>query len=185
MSAFNSYNKYTNLREMPYKIISHLLLNNEDIWKLLKYTTPNALNEPNLTIEEKASLIYNGQVDSSSYRVFMQPSTDDSFPENCAILRVYPDIIIPKDNIKGVVTFTFELLSHAKINTLNNYSTRIIWMLQQTIETLNGANIDGLGALFFNRMGSNYDGAKQNLFNNKNYFGYTLMMSTWIGDTSE
>ena len=175
------YNSYSGIEMMPYKIIAYMIENNEDIFKLLKFTTPDALDKPNLTQSEKGAMIYNGEPNSTGYNIFMQPVLDDAFTEMVAQFRVYPDIIIPEDHIRGIATFNFELLSHSKINTLNNYSTRLIWMLQQTIQCLNGINIDGVGQLFFNKKASSYNYAKQNIYNGKNYIGYSLLLSTWIG----
>ena len=50
----SSYNQYDGLQNFTLLIIQHLMLNNEDIWKLLKYDTQDALEKPNLTREEKA-----------------------------------------------------------------------------------------------------------------------------------
>jgi hypothetical protein len=180
------YNQYVGLGMMPYKIITHLLLNNEDIFKLLKYNENNALDLNNLSISEKRNLIYKGQTDSSPYKIFMQPTTDDAFPDTGSFLRVYIVDIYPTDHIKGLVTIAFEILCHNKINSLNNYSTRMHWMLQNILSTFNGANIDGIGELFFNAKASNrMNYAKQNLYNGKNYFGYTICMSTWCGNVKE
>ena len=178
---FLAYNTYSGIEMMPYKIITYMIENNQDIFKLLKYNLPDALDNPNLTYLEKAELIYNGEPNSTLSRIFMQPITDDAFTEMIAQFRVYPEIISPEDAIRGIVTFRFELLSHDKINTLNNYSTRILWMLQSAIKTFNGINIDGVGQLFFNRKASGFDYAKQDIYNGRNYIGYSLQLSTWVG----
>lgn len=180
------YNQYSGLEMMPYKIIGHLLLNNEDIFKLLKFNDSNALDLANLTMSEKRNLIYKGQTDSTPFKIFMQPMTDDAFPDTGTLLRIYVADIYPTDHIKGIVTFAFEILCHNKINTLNNYSTRMHYMLRSIISTFNGANIDGIGELFFNAKASrSYNYAKQNLYNGKNYFGYTICMSTWCGNVKD
>ena len=176
-----AYNNYSGIEMMPYKIIAYMVENNEDIFKLLKYNSPDALDQPNLTCDEKTSMIYGGQPNSTDYKIFSQPITDDAFTEMVSQFRVYPDIIIPENHIRGLVTFNFEILSHSKINTLNNYSTRLSWMLQNTIKTLNGINIDGVGSLFFDKSASSYNYAKYNIYNGKNYIGYNLMLSTWVG----
>ena len=71
-------NRLVQLKGMSYEILKYLILNNEDIWKLLKYTTPDALSKPNLTLAEKTALIYNGETDASPYRVFRQSCADDA-----------------------------------------------------------------------------------------------------------
>ena len=180
--SINEYSDYEALNMMSFSIINYLVENNEDIWKLLKYNDNDALSpsNPNLSKSEKGSLIYSGQPDASLYRVFMQPATDSAFEKQSTQLRVYPDIIIPHNRINGTVTMTFEIVSHADLNSLSNYGTRIVWIIQQLIKTFNGKNIKGVGNLAFDKQGCPYDSAKQNLYNRKNYFGYTLMMSTHI-----
>lgn len=169
---------------MPYKIISYMIENNQDIFKLLKYSTSDALDKSDLTQIEKAELIYNGEPDATGKRIFFQPAMDDAFTEMISQFRIYPDIIIPEDHIRGIVTFNFELISHVKVNTLNNYSTRTLCMLQSAISTLNGINIDGVGQLFFNKKASSFNYAKYNIYNGKNYIGYNLLLSTWVGNIS-
>ena len=52
----NNYNKYSQMSQMVYNIVEHLMLNNENIWKVLKYPDVDCLNKPNLTLAEKAAL---------------------------------------------------------------------------------------------------------------------------------
>ena len=55
------YNSLSALPNAPYNILKYLAQNNENIWKLLKYNSYDALSKPNLTMEEKLSLhlLYN------------------------------------------------------------------------------------------------------------------------------
>jgi len=176
-STFNDYNKFKQLPQMPYNIIKNLIINNENIWKLIKYNTPNALDLANLTKKDKASLIWNGEEDSEDFRVFMQPYTDDAFAQQCTQIRIFPSSIVPTNRTLGIISFCFEILTHVKINQLNNYQTRILTILQEVIATLNGVEINGIGSLFFDYEGSRDNFAKLNLYNNRNYCGYTLTMS--------
>ena len=58
-----AYAKYEEWDENPMRCVNYLIMNNELIWKLLKYNTPTAWKEesdggyPNLTQEEKSALI--------------------------------------------------------------------------------------------------------------------------------
>mgnify|MGYP007069485523 CR=1 FL=1 len=76
--GFNSYNKFIGYDTLSYRVIEYLINNNEDIWKMLKYNTPDALSQPNLTLSEKAELIYQGEVDAEPFRVFRDAFTDDA-----------------------------------------------------------------------------------------------------------
>lgn len=177
MATSNDYNKFEQLSQMPYNIISYLLQNNQNLWKLLNYTTSDALNQFDLTNKQKGTLIYNGQTDSSLYRCFMSPFTDDAFTEQCAQLRIYPVTIIPENQVIGNISFAIEVMSHVKINQLSNYSTRILCMLQEVLQSLNGIKIGGIGFLNFNRMSNSNNVARLNIYNNRSYIGYTAILS--------
>lgn len=175
------YNDYSQMRNACYKVITYLLENNEDIWKLLKYPTPDALNNENLTRREKSSLIYTGTGDMKDYRVFRQTFMDDIFDEQCSQLRVYITSVNPDTLSYGTVDIAVECVVHTKLINLINYENRLEVLLQQVIKTLNGADIGGIGRLFFDRNGSMYDLAKLNLYSNRNFYGYTVILSTRMG----
>jgi len=177
-----NYNDYESIKQLPYNIFTHLLNENEDIWKLLYYTTPDALSplKPNLTKEQKTAMVWKGESDSANFRIFFQPFISNAFSSECAQLRIYPLTIHPTNSTNGLVDFAIEILTHGDINPLDNYSTRILTLLQEIIKTLNDAEISAVGNLFFNKMGSSYDMARLNLYNNISYIGYTLIMSVHV-----
>lgn len=176
----NEYNNFNNLPLMQYKIIGYLMQNNEDIWKVLNYPTTDCLSKPNLTMSQKASLIYQGQSNSSGYRCFMDSFTDDAFIDQCSILRVFPDVIIPKNRSVSDLVFRIEVLSHVKIQYLDGYMNRNVYLFQQILKTLNGIDkIVGLSRLVFDRNDNSFDRASLNISNNRNYTGYSILMSSF------
>ena len=183
----SSYNQYDGLQNFTLLIIQHLMLNNEDIWKLLKYDTQDALEKPNLTREEKAKLIYPGASggDMDDYRVFRTPYLDDLTTNQQAQLRVYLESITPDTRLYGTVDVNIEVICHVKMIELNDYQNRAESIVWQIIKTLNGADVGGIGKLFFDRSGSFYDLIKMNRYNNRNFYGYTITMSTKMGNISE
>ena len=183
----SSYNQYDGLQNFTLLIIQHLMLNNEDIWKLLKYDTQDALEKPNLTREEKAKLIYPGASggDMDDYRVFRTPYLDDLTTNQQAQLRVYLESITPDTRLYGTVDVNIEVICHVKMVELNDYQNRAESIVWQVIKTLNGADVGGIGKLFFDRSGSFYDLIKMNRYNNRNFYGYTITMSTKMGNVSE
>lgn len=183
----SSYNQYDGLQNFTLFIIQHLMLNNEDIWKLLKYDTQDALEKPNLTREEKASLIYPGASggDMDDYRVFRTPYLDDLTTNQQAQLRVYLESVTPDTMLYGTVDVNIEVICHVKMIELNDYQNRAESIVWQVIKTLNGAEVGGIGKLFFDRNGSFYDLIKMNRYNNRNFYGYTITMSTKMGNISE
>ena len=76
-----SYNNFETLPSIAYNCVTYLMDNDEEIWRMLAYSDAEALNpnaHSNLTVEQKKSLIYNGEDDITSYRVFMDMGMDDA-----------------------------------------------------------------------------------------------------------
>lgn len=181
------YNKYDGLQNLTLYLIQYLMLNNEDIWKLLKYDTQDALEKPNLKREEKAALIYPGNSggDMDDYRVFRTPYLDDINTSQQAQLRVYLESITPDTLVYGTVDVNIEVICHVKMIELNDYQNRVESIVWQVLKTLNGVEVGGIGKLFFDRNGSFYDLIKMNRYNNRNFYGYTITMSTKMGNLEE
>lgn len=147
--AYNPFNGYD---EIPYQIINHLMDNNELIWKLLKHNYPDAWKNtvPNLTKAEKAKLIYNGEESIKNFRVFMDTGQSDAVTEEISVLRISHWHIAPKGRTVGIVTISFQVYAHYKINHLSNYKTRNDVIVNELIKTMNGVQVKGgLGVLYF------------------------------------
>lgn len=179
----NVYNTYDKLNLLPYNIVVYLLTQSDDFWKLLNYTTPDALFQPNLTLDQKRNLIYGGQTDSTPYRVFFNALNDDAFNQEVAMVRLYISNIMPTNRIMSDITFGIDVLSHFKIIQLNDsyHSTRTLKLMQTLLSTLNGKDIDGVGRLSFDRTGSILNKANLGINNARNYEGYSIMISCHLG----
>ena len=125
---------------------------NELIWKLLKYTSPDAWNKPDLTQEEKAELIYAGQQDSSKYNVFMDGKQPDVLMDECSLVRIMPNYAVGLNRTVGVIEVSMEVFSHYKINHLSNYTTRIDTITAELLGLFNGSNVGALGLMAMDRM---------------------------------
>jgi len=143
------YNKYQNLPLLSYNIISYLIDNNDLIFKLLKYDDSYAFNKANLTLQEKIDLVYKGQIDTNSYRIFLDFGSDASILSESTMLRISPLEVLPSNYVYGWTTMAFEVYSHFKTNTMANYQTKVDTIVQQLLETLNGADIQDVGRLVF------------------------------------
>lgn len=182
--AVQEVREYATLSLMPnisYKIIQHLMTDEraEMLWKLLKYQDADAWQQPNLTKEEKAALIYNGQPDQSEYSVFLDFMMDDADTEMKTFLRIYPSEVYPRSRVVSICNVTFEVFTHSKINHLSNYTTRVDDIIQTLIQVLNGTDIGGVGVLYFDNQGSAYD--KIQTIGQKPYKGKLLKMSVNVG----
>ena len=187
MSVLNVYNKYTNITKFPLNIITYLLNNNEVIWKLLKYDTPDALNKPNLTKSEKRSLIFAGQTNSSGgidempYRVFTKSLPRGEEKKIQTQLRVFLLGLIPLNHVVGQVNMNIQIISHTDLLTLDTYENRNEIILQQLLETLNGKNIGGISNLSFNREANGY--SNEAFWESGDWYeGYSLRMSCKVSD---
>jgi hypothetical protein len=178
------YNTFCNLPNLPLNIIKYLVANNDDLWKILNSSSADCLNDSNLTEAQKLSMIWNGiDPHSENYNVFMDSmSTDDLFPENVTMLRVFPVYINPSNRILSQVDIGFEVLCHIKIPMLSNYQPRTLRLLTEVLSTLNGADIGGIGLLGFeNQGGIRSNKAQYNQYNGKSYKGYSAILSTRVG----
>lgn len=147
-----SYNKITSLPQLSYNITSYLMDNDDLIWRLLKYTSPDAWNENvcnNLTKAEKGALIWKGFGKETDYRVFFDVG-DESWTDQATILRIMPVEVVPTNYVYGCVSIGFQVYTHKELSALSDYSTRNVSIIQRLIDVLNGADIEGIGRMFFN-----------------------------------
>jgi hypothetical protein len=172
------YNKATELTTISYNIITHLIKNNENIFKLLKYSSPSALQEQNLSSAEKGAMIYSGYGDMNNYRIFLDSGQDDSIIGEICVLRISPIEISPINHIFSSVSVGFECYVHSKINALNNYTTRLDNVMHELLLTLNGADIENFGRLYFDRRASSR--CKIGIIGALPYKGKALIMCNYL-----
>lgn len=172
----SNYNKLAQLPQQPYLIISKLIENNEDIWKLLKYPEADALDQSDLTLDEKRALIFNGENEEADCRVFTELYVDDSINERQSQLRVDVYEVRPDNYVYAQVNFGFLVISHNASKILNNYENRTVRLLHEVIKTLNGTEINGVGKLVFNRMRHESVLGKKIKINNE-FSGYLIFMN--------
>jgi hypothetical protein len=185
LDTFTEYNQYAHVPDFSKNIIHFLLNNNEIIWKLLKYATPDALSKPNLTKDEKSKLIYAGVGDEEDYRVFTKPIPNNAVIEEQSQLRVFLMRLVPLNDVIGHVDMCFQIISHNNIEILDTYQNRNEVLLQQVIATLNGQNINGITNFgFYGGRGFN-NSAGWAKFGEKWYSGYQLVMSCKESTVSE
>lgn len=152
-----AYNKYTDFPNYSYKIIKHLMNNNELVWQLLKYTTPDASDLAPLSPSEKQALIWKGEGDTSDFGVFLDDGQPDVTTKEIARLNIMPYGISPDNRSVDTITILMEVYSHYKINTLSNYTTRVDTIIQQLLEVFNGEileNVGAIGRLHFDKAGT-------------------------------
>ncbi len=195
------YNNHKPLRYISNNIIEYLMYNNEIIWKLLKYQTPDALSKSNLTIDEKRALIYNGWVyngnewileDVTNKAVFRQRWIDDANTEQATMIRIFLSNLIPESKDITTALYTIEIVAHNKsipiVSDLGdednetdvNSENRVETITQQILETLNGAEVGSIGRIFFDNNGNYLTKGSIGVYNNRNYSGFLLTMGCKI-----
>lgn len=195
-----SYNKFVNLDSIETRIINYLKDSispeAERLWKLLKYTDSKALFKKNLTRSEKNQLIYMDK-DENEKRVFNFKMVEDSFNEVCSILKIYIHSIEPQNHLIAKVGVGIDILSHNKIANVYNddgdiedggreveenvsIKNRATLILKCILSILNGADVEGVGTLLFDKSAYSESKAQMRLSNNRNYYGYELVMSVMM-----
>jgi hypothetical protein len=147
----DSYNKFITLSTVPYNIIKYLIDNDEVVWKYLYYNSADAWKDSknNLTSDQKAELIYDGVKPINDCRIFMDTGADDAWRVEAAMLRISVIEAVPQNYVYGNICIAFETYVHYSINTLGNYTPRNLSIIQRLLEVFNGADIVGLGRLYF------------------------------------
>lgn len=183
------FNTFKDISLVPNTIVTEYLWRNENIWKLLYYTTDKngnpiskPLEMPNLTAKEKRSLIYQGVDDVNKFRIFFT-----MFPQNEEIndqiqqLRIYRSRMLPSNAFMSGVAWKFDLPCHFGVQTIivNNVVRNRVDVLQEEIlSSLNGVEIGGIGTLQFNydmdsRLSDRSDFVKFNI----QFSGHSFTMS--------
>jgi len=155
-----SYNDYSDFPLFAYRCVAHLIQDTdiELLWKLLYYNDKDAWKEdashPDLTTSQKGALVYDGSIDEINYRVFMDIGISDPWMVESSQIRISPALLEPTNHIIGKIIMAVEIYSHFKVNTLSNYQTRTDTIAQLIISSLNGADIEGIGKMYFDRKAS-------------------------------
>jgi hypothetical protein len=150
--GLEAYSDFRSFSKLSYNCIKHLMESSELVWKLLKYTDPDAWNKTNLTQEEKGALIYTGQQDTSMYKVFMDGKQPDVVMTETTMLRIMPSVAVGLNRTIGYIEISMEVFSHYKINHLSNYKTRVDLITEELLAVFNGCDVGGLGLLSFSKM---------------------------------
>ena len=172
--------RFERFSEFTYNIIKLLVNQGKDFWKLIKYASADALEQPDLTEEEKLGLIYNGATNSEDYRVFRIPFTDDAVVNQICKIHIFPWLTDPYKRTNGNQTFMFQIVCHNKIGTLNDGRARCDVIIEEIGRIINGADIAGIGMLTFDSSNGRPDYIRQKTWNNQSYFGYEFALTTGI-----
>lgn len=200
--SINDFNLFNNLDSIEARVINFIKQNESPeanrIWKLLKYSDIKALFKDNLTSKEKEDLIYTDE-DQAGKRVFNFNLIEDAFQETCSIIKVYTYSVVPSNHLLSTVNIAIDVLSHNKLSNVYNddgdtldggrpveenvnYKNRNMVLMGSLLKILNGAQIEGVGQLQFNKEVRNSESrAEMRLSNNTSFYGFRLIFSCEMG----
>lgn len=183
------YNSLSALPSIPYNILVYLARQDraEDLWKMLKYNSYDALSKPNLSFEEKLKLIWrNGP--QEKYSVFLTPLIEDAVCESKCVLKIYDYYIHAKELYTSTLVYAFDFLYGGQMSLVEYNGipvSRGDLFINIILAVLNGAEVGGIGKLTFYDDMSRYDLARATIGNSKSFTGVQLFMSVNVGDTGE
>lgn len=178
------FNSLSRLPEAPYSILKFLALNNENIWKMIKYNSYDALSYPNLTLEEKLSYIWKSGK-QEDFSVFLTNIVGDAICEEKCILKCYDYYISATDAYIATPIFSFDFLYGVTMALVEKDGipvNRGDLFIHEILNTLNGVEIGGIGKLMFNKNQSRYDFARSVIADSKKFTGVQIYLSTNMGD---
>lgn len=155
----NEYNKFEAIDSATKTIVDYLVLNNEDIWKLLYYIKPNELplSMPNLTRTQKSKMICtdpyatNENVDKN---ILFQTVTDEAFSTAIPQIRIEIGDIVPLDRVRAYMYIDFQIVVPNKQDIFtapyNGVARRSDAIFRELAKTFNG--IDVPNSKFYSKM---------------------------------
>lgn len=183
------YNSLSSLPLIPYNIIVYLAKSPqaEDLWKLLKYNSYDALSKPNLTFNEKLKLIWRDGP-QEKYGVFLTPLIEDAICESKCVLKIYDYYIHANELYASTLVYAFDFLYGGQMSLVEYNGVPVSrgdLFINRILAVLNGAEVGGVGKLMFYDDMSRYDLARATIGNSKTFTGVQLFMSVNAGDTGE
>lgn len=185
------FNSLSRLPDALYNIIVYLATEKseeaENLWKLLKYNSYDALSKPNLTTTEKLDMLWKDGK-QEDYSVFMTGRINDAIAEERCILKIYDYMIAPDDLYTGTVLFAFDFLHGAQMALVERNGVpcaRDDIFVNSILTVLNGKDVGGVGKMAFTQQLSRYSGGKWVVGNQRNFEGYCLYLGTNMGDTGD
>lgn len=183
--AITANNMFTDMPQIPYRILVYLIEHNENLFKLLKYNTPYALDESNLSKEEKIALLYTNTGREIDYHIFFKPLIGEEMTDSSTQLRLYKARITPSTNLKAVLNYEFDIVVGTKTDLVYDEEgipcSRLDLIEHEIIDTLCGIDEFGVGGFQFSRELSNLCVQNTGLSNSKAFFGSSFVLAcNWV-----
>lgn len=179
------YNQLNAMPYIPYRIISYLANDPkaEDLWKLLKYNTEDALLKPDLTLDEKIELICKNNANQNDYSVFFTRLIENEQTIERTIIKLYKINTIPDSRLQAICPYSFDILTGAKtvVVDYNGIPCSRLDVIESILaQSLNGADVGGVGLLEYNRELNRVCGAVYGIGNNTSYIGQSVVFAVRV-----
>ncbi len=178
-------NTFNSMPQIPYQILTYLIDNNENLFKLLKYNSTDALQKDDLTKKEKIALLYTEVGQEDDYHIFLKPLIGEEMTDSVTQLRLYKARITPTTNLKAVLNYEFDIVVGTKTNLVYDNNgipcSRLDMIESEIINSLCGTSMFGVGGFQFNRELSNLCVQNTGLSNSKSFFGSSFVLAcNWV-----
>lgn len=115
MSCNTQNSRFEPVRTGANSILSYLMANNQNIFKLLKHIDPtvNPYSQPDLTFEEKVAMVARSSADTNesvNKNILFMMDTREAFSTNVAQLRIETDIARGTDSYRGYMNVWFQIV---------------------------------------------------------------------------
>lgn len=147
------------------------LIDNDDLMKLLKYDTSDALSR-SISKEQKYELI-NQEGDVTNTRIFYQPFNNKIITEPRSELRIYYGSFKPDNIYITKIYIGVDIVVHSDLWRLDEGVQRPIKIIQLLLKSLNNQEVGGIGELMFN-----VDSPIVLRFFNDSFSGYSFNFKT-------
>jgi hypothetical protein len=157
-----AYNNYKYMPQVPYKIIERIATNTsnnaENLWKILKYATTDAISKTNLTYQEKLDMIWSpDKVNASQenlFSVFLKPLVPSALneAEEQIQLRIWRYMTKPTTRIESAIAYQFDMITQENCSMVYDEDGYLVertdLMEYYLLDLLNGSDIE-VGSSFF------------------------------------
>ena len=187
-----TFASYLKVSEIPYIIIKTLALSqtptSEKIWKLLRYTSTDTLQKPNLTFEEKMDMIWTPDKQNSTqqnlFTIFLKPLVSSSLntDESQTQLKIFRNTINAIDQYSSVINFEFNVIVNEMTSMVYNENNMLVeksdLLESLLLDELQGLDL-GVGSsnLMFTRVSGGICNSQISINNSKSLYGRSFIMA--------
>ena len=184
MANNDVYNSYLNARTLPKLIVDHLYKNNEEFWKLLKYSQ-STVNVENVTKSEKNAMIATSSSgDLSAKQILFDIYTTDATITANAQVRISVLDVKPTNRTNGQLLLLIQCIVSNKESMIRTdvcpVESKAFAIAQELIKSLNGTDLEGLnGCLWLDEKQDRRTGIHKTTYGN-NFSGYDLIFGAQV-----